>query len=496
MSNSPGRLSFDFAYRVSPDARPAPPEAVANVLLIADFSGRANRNVCEPVLGRKCLAVDVDNFESAPGRFRATLQLAMPGAAGGLAALEFGSLDDFHPDSLLRRCPALAELLEARHGLDASATAAEASEKLQRLLSAVVPTSAPAPAATAAPQSPESAEATLARLLGKTPASPSPQPAGGSSAQAFIRQIVASSSSTAPALPAGIAGLKTAAELELASNLRRLLHHRDFQALEAAWRGVDFLVRRCPDEERVKLFLLDASLAELAADLAGLERLLRERRWAFVAGDFVFGATRGELEVLLGLARICAAHGCAFLAGAHPQLVDCDSFAAHPDPDDWKRQTPEEIKGAWQALRNLPESAHVGLALPRFLLRQPYGANSDPIHGFGFTEILDPANHDAYLWGNSAILCAQLLAEALCADEESGELIGSGDVGELPVFRFTQNSERGTLPCGEAWLSDRAAEAILDRGLIPVLSIKGRDAVRVVNVRSIAQPARALAVGR
>jgi hypothetical protein len=34
-------------------------------------------------------------------------------------------------------------------------------------------------------------------------------------------------------------------------------------------------------------------------------------------------------------------------------------------------------------------------------------------------------------------------------------------------------------PCAEAWLTDRASEAILGQGLMPLLSVKGRDAVRL-----------------
>ena len=52
--------------------------------------------------------------------------------------------------------------------------------------------------------------------------------------------------------------------------------------------------------------------------------------------------------------------------------------------------------------------------------------------------------------------------------------------------------EKETTPCAEAWLSEKAAEAILSRGLMPVLSVRGRDYVLLVSFRSIADPARAL----
>lgn len=509
--SSSSRLTFDFSYRPAGQPSPVRAETPIHLLLVADFSGRTNRGVHEPLAARKLLAVDADNFASAPARCGTALNLPLEStsAAGGTSStspprggpltLRLESLDDFHPDAVLKHLPSLASLLAARRALDSPATAASAAETLQNLLAAAPP---PSPAEPAAPSGPasaatESTDTTLARLLGQAPGGrptkPSPK---GFDAQALIKQVLASSSSAVPAPSAGMAGLIAAAELELATRLRALLHDRQFRSVEAAWRSADFLVRRCPDEERVKLFLLDATLAELSADPPGLPRLLRDRRWAVIVADFTFGVTSADLTALRGLAATCAALGCGLLAGAHPQLVNCDSLAAHPDPDDWGCAAPAEVHAAWQSLRRAPEAGHVGLALPRFMLRQPYGAGSDPIESFAFTEILDPASPEAYLWGNSAVLCAQLLAEALAATEGESEFAGAGDIGELPVFKFTKDGERVTQPCAEAWLSDRAAEVILAHGLIPVLSIKGRDGVRVVNVRSIADPARPLAVGR
>jgi len=511
MSDPSGsRLSFDFHYR--PGGQPASGQNVqaARFLLVADLSGRANRGVQEPLAGRKLWAVDADNLATAPGRCGAALHLPAaaprsPAAANSSTApLQFESLEDFHPDALLRRVPRLAALWSARRALDSPATAPEAAATVQRLLASALPPPDAAVAPPAAPPAPnapagaasESPEETLARLLGKTPSATPAPPRAGFDAQAFIRQVLASSSSVVPATPAAVTGLISAAELELANQLRAVLHDPAFRRLEAAWRSAEFLVRRCPDEERIALFLLDATPEELRADPAGWQRLLREQRWALLVADCTFGATPEDLGWLRTLAATCAELGCGLLAGAHPQLVGCDSFAAHPDPDDWTVAPPPDLRAAWEQLRRAPEARHVGLALPRFLLRQPYGAGSDPIASLAFEEVLQPTQPESYLWGNSAVLCAQLLAEALAATDAESAFAGAGEVGELPVFRFTREGERVTQPCAEAWLSDRAADVILGHGLIPVLSLKGRDAVRVVNLRSIAEPPRALVIGR
>jgi type VI secretion system protein ImpC len=120
------------------------------------------------------------------------------------------------------------------------------------------------------------------------------------------------------------------------------------------------------------------------------------------------------------------------------------------------------------------------------LLRLPYGKQTEPIDSFPFEELRTDSAHEAYLWGNSALLCGYLFASAFQANGWDMEDDNSGEIGELPVHSFTQDGESKVKPCAEAWLTERAAQKILSQGLIPVLSIKCRDAVRVAVLQSLA----------
>lgn len=481
-ASSPGRLEFQFGFGAKPKAAATADSAESfGFVIMADLSGRANRGVREPLASRRITAVDTDNFAKAFASLAVALDLPSRTATGDSVKLSFESLDDFHPDRLLQRVPPLAELLAARNLLQSPATTAQGAEGLQRLLGSVATTE---PTAATPAARPESSEETLARLLGEAPASAPPPPGSrpvGLDVDALVKQIVGATSA-APAALAGASGLLSAADLELSNRLRALLHHRDFQALEAAWRGVDFLLRRWPDEERIKLFVLDATLAELAADTPGLSRLLRDQQWAGVIGNYTFGASRADLETLGSLAKLCASLGTWFLAGADSRLVGCDSFARHPDPEDWRFDLPGEVREAWQNLRAAPDAAHVGLALPRFLLRQPYGRSSEPIDSFPFEEIADSSAHEAFLWGNPAFLCAQLRVEACAAGEPVEDETPAGEVGDLPMFVCQEAGETAMKPCAEAWLGERAAAVILQHGLIPCRSVKGRNAVQLAGL--------------
>jgi len=331
----------------------------------------------------------------------------------------------------------------------------------------------------------------MARLLGGTPPAAKQSPAPSSPAEQFIRQVVAPHISPAPA--AWQSGALAAAEMELTNRLNAILHHPDFQALEAAGRGVDMLVRRVESSEEIGLFVLDVSLAELQEDLAAQEepeqsalfRLLRDRKPRLLISNFTFGQSTDDLSALGKLAEIGVRLSAPFVATAAPQLVGCDSFARHPDPDDWKMKLPADISGIWEALRKSPQAGRVGLAAPRFLLRQPYGKVGDPIETFSFEELPGDAAHESFLWGPPAVLCACAAIDAIQAGDTTLAEFSGGEIGELPVHKFTEDGEIAVKPYAEAWLTDRAVARLLDRGIMPVVPVKNQTTIRLNHLRSI-----------
>ena len=170
----------------------------------------------------------------------------------------------------------------------------------------------------------------------------------------------------------------------IAATMRVLLHHPEFQALEALWRGVELLVHRLDTSETLQVVVVDASKAELSADLGAgpdvdrtaLHRLLTEgssgRRASMVVGAYTFGPD--DVVLLSRLATLGRMAGAPWLVAADPRLAGTPSFAADPDPDEWTIPQPAE----WEGLRRSRDASFLGLVLPRFLLREPYGKRTDP----------------------------------------------------------------------------------------------------------------------
>lgn len=494
-----GKIQFDVGLGNAATGKRRDPEAPFLLAVLGDFTGRTNRQVTDNEGTRRPIHVDCDNFDQLINRLGVALRLPVSHRTGEFIELQFESLEDFHPDELLKRVAPLSGLFQIRQRLGDSATAAAAVQEAQSLLAVPVPSVVSATPPTA---SGESVQETMARLLGGTP--PPVPPASGKSVSAgidinaLIKGIVAPS--VVPhATPEQSAAL-AAIELELTAQLRAILHHPDFQSLEAAWRGLELLVREFGGEENLKLRLMDVSKAELINDLRQQENLqetamfksLRGQDWAVLVGAYTFDDSVEDIEALGRTAKIAATLGSSFVAGASEHFVGCDSLTLHPDSGDWTRVMIAESHEAWVALRALPEASHLGLALPRVLLRQPYGKGSDPVDSFPFEELPNDATHEFFLWGNGAIVCGYLLAEAFRAEGWGISASGSGELDGLPVYKFTRDGESTVKPCAEVWMSERAGERILSRGLMPILSIKSRGAVRLANVQSVAMPSQRL----
>lgn len=433
------RLESESASRPARAADDVP----FRILLAADFSGRAARGLVETgaTLGeRKAFRIDLDSLDATIARLEPQVRLR----DGDVLRLR--ELDDFLPDTLFARIARFSSLKDAA---DSDARRRTTSQPTAGLLDRILDGSAQEEAA------------------------------------------------VVEAGPDGPTGL-----------MQTILGSGAFRRLEAAWRGVDFLLRRLDVDGPLTLHLVDLSEEELRADLlasddlskSGLHRLLVEKTigtpgaqpWAAFVVLGSFGPSREDAEALGRLARIASKAGTAVLAGAEPGLVGCVSLAETPDPDDWTEPAGSGAE-AWAALRSLPEARSCGLALPRLLLRLPYGQETNEVEAFDFEELSSPPSHEEYLWGSPALALALLLGEAFLADGWSLRPGSAQEISGLPFALVEEDGEKRAVPCAEALFTVRAAEAVTAKGFMPIVTMKGTDTVRLAIFQSIAEPYAPLA---
>jgi type VI secretion system protein ImpC len=514
-------IDFEFRYRTAAGAERAAraQDEPLRILVMGDFSGRRDAGAEPDLTARPAPEVDIDSLENLPSRLAPSLDLSLGGRPDDAVRLEFASLDDFHPDTLFQKLDLFAPLRRMRERLLDPASFAEAAAELKRGTQGptgdtTAESTPPSPAADAGPGE-EDQGSMLERLLGSPAApaaTPSTAPAAGvpgsaaTTAEALIRRLV-EPHIVAEANPQQ-AQLVSIVDDGLSRQLREVLHHPDFQALEAAWRALNWLVSEVETGEDLHLHVMDVARSELAADLdaagdeltaSGLYRALVERGresyggqgWSLIVGTYEFGAATADLALLAGLGAIASHAGGPLVAAADPALLGCRSLAETPDPADWPGLDPE-AEQRWQALRGAAVARWIGLILPRVLLRLPYGSETDPIDGFAFEEMA-PRRHDTYLWGNPAFAAALLIAQGFV---ERGGAAAPGDrldVGNLPAHSYKEDGEARLQAGAELYPSERAAEAILGRGLMPLVSLRNRNAARLLRFQSLADPPAALA---
>lgn len=479
------------------------------VAILGDFSGRANRKLSnsQTIGKRRSVHVDRDNFDEVLASFGAEIELPL-GNSGSLR-LRFSDLDDFHPDRVFEHLEAFGKLRDLRARLQSPSTFKQAAEELG-LRPAASADAAPSPADSPRAVAPSATRLASGSLLDdmieqtESRASEARPKRAPDEVREFAQRAAAKYLVETPDPRQG--EILAVMDRAIGRLMRAVLHNPDFQALEAIWRATFLLVRQLETSSQLKLSLIDISKEELAADLSsgtdlretGAYRLLVEKSvetpgaepWAVIVGNYNFSAQKDDAVVVSQMARIARRAGAPFLAGASAQLLGCASLAATPRPREWSASIDPSC---WSELRHLPESEAVGLALPRFLLRLPYGKKTSPLETFDFEEFPDLPTHEDYLWGNPAFLVALLLGQSF---SEAGWEMRPGmvtEVDRMPLHIYERDGVSEPKPCAEVLLTEDAVERIIEEGLIPLVSFKNRDSVRLARFQSIAAPLRPLA---
>jgi type VI secretion system protein ImpC len=463
----------------------AAPGPAFRLAVLGDFSGRANAGVLETgkaLAARKPHKLDVDTLDDLIERLSVTIAVPID-EEGHVLNTSIRSIEDFHPDQLAENLPVFGELLQLRRDLQSRSGFSRASKEV---LSWSGEPALPPVTASRARGSAVAIDRKLsdfARLTGR-------KPAVEAEADQLIRRLVGPF--VLPERDARQDALVARVDAALADAMCRVLHHPDFQSAEALWRGVEFLVRRIRTDAKLQIVLYDVSAEEFAADLAasealeesGLFSLLVEQPaldadqgpLSMIAGLYQFEATPPHAELLGRIAHLAGAAGAPFVSAIRPDALMIPMHEWHP-----------LTRQAWSTLRELPASAYVGLVSPRFLLRMPYGAKTDPIDAFAFEEFTRHGGLSGMLWGHPALLVAHLIAATWQRNSTAMQLGSIATVGELPVYVYHDtDGEQIALPCTERLFSERQAVQVATTGVNPVLSLRGRPEVRVGGFKALA----------
>jgi len=281
----------------------------------------------------------------------------------------------------------------------------------------------------------------------------------------------------------------------ISDQLNAILHHPEFQRLEASWRGLKYLVAQTESGPMVKIKLLNAKKAELSKDFrsssdydqsALFKKIYEEEYGTFggapyagLIGDYEFSRHPDDFYLLDELSHVAAASHAPFVSSASPALFGLESFAEIGKPRNLAKlfDTTEYVK--WKSFRESEDSRYVGLVLPHVLGRLPYGPDTSAVEEFNFVEDVDGRDSAKYLWTNAAYAYGARLSSAFCAYGWLAAIRGvegGGLVEGLPTHAFKTDDGEIALKCPtEVAITDRNEKLLSDLGFISLVHCKNTD---------------------
>ena len=285
-----------------------------------------------------------------------------------------------------------------------------------------------------------------------------------------------------------------------------ILHHNDFQKLESAWRSMKYLIDNTDFRENIKIEIVNISKEDLLDDFedspeipkSGLYKTVYTAEYGqfggqpygAMIGNFDFGPGPQDIKLLQNIASVAAMAHAPFIAAAGPQFFDIDDFNKLPNLKDLKSifEGPKYIK--WQSFRESEDARYIALTMPRFLLRLPYGAESDPIKTFDYEEnVVD--DHNKYLWGNAAFTFAGRLTESFAKYRWCANIIGpkgGGTVEDLKLHQYDAMGATQTKIPTEVLVSERREFELAEEGFIALTMRKNSDNAAFFSANSVQKP--------
>ncbi|MCB9899474.1 MAG: type VI secretion system contractile sheath large subunit [Planctomycetes bacterium] len=299
-----------------------------------------------------------------------------------------------------------------------------------------------------------------------------------------------------------------AIDATLSSQLAAIMHHPDFQRLEGSWRGLSYLVHGTNTSQSLKIKVLNASKSELQADqedasefdqTALFKQIYESEYGTFggspyggLVGDYEWGKGPEDIDLLSRISNVAAAAHAPFITAPSPELFDLESWDEIGRPRDLAKVFDRADYTAWNSFRDSDDSRYVGMCLPRFLSRLPYGSKTKKIEAFNFEEGVDGTTHGDYCWSNAAYTFGARLTSAF---EKHGWCVavrgvqGGGLVEGLPTHNFKTDEGEVAMKCPtEIAITDRREAELYKMGFMPLLHCKGKDYAAFFGAQSAHRP--------
>ncbi|AKT43530.1 type VI secretion system contractile sheath large subunit [Chondromyces crocatus] len=292
----------------------------------------------------------------------------------------------------------------------------------------------------------------------------------------------------------------------LSRQIDEILHHPAVQRLEAAWRALKFVIDRVEFRENIRVELLNCSKEDLLADFedspevvkSGLYKTVYSAEFGVFGGkpfgaiisSYEFGPSPQDIALLQKCASVAAMSHAPFFAAAGPLFFGQKNHLNLPHLGEIKAmfEGPQYIK--YNSFRESEDARYVGLLLPRFLLRLPYGPSTMRVRAFAYEEDV-VGNHEAFLWGNPAAAFATRLAESFARNRWCLNIVGPNSGGTVEGLVLHQYEAMGAIQTKipvEVLLTERREFELAEEGFIGLAFRKDTTNACFFSANSVQKP--------
>ncbi|WNG18833.1 type VI secretion system contractile sheath large subunit [Cystobacter fuscus] len=322
--------------------------------------------------------------------------------------------------------------------------------------------------------------------------------------QAFITEMLSPQRSSEERVDKALVDAMIAeVDRRLSAQVNEIIHHKDFQAMESTWRSLKFLIDKVDFRENIRVEMLNVSKEDLLKDFedapevvkSGLYRLVYSNEYGvfggkpygLLCGNYDFGPGPQDIELLRKCAAVASMAHAPFLSNASAEFFGEPNFLNMPNLKDLNSLLGGPQYARWHSFRDSEDSRYVGLCLPRFLLRLPYGEKTIPVKSFNFQEDV-VGEHERYLWGHASIALASRVADSFAKFRWSPNIIGpqsGGAVENLPLHQYEALGEIQTKIPTEVLLTERREYELSEEGFIGLVFRKSADNAAFFSANSV-----------
>ncbi|MGO1077493.1 type VI secretion system contractile sheath large subunit [Inquilinus sp. CA228] len=323
---------------------------------------------------------------------------------------------------------------------------------------------------------------------------------------AFLAELVKPANAGERIHTGAVDRLIVAIDQTMSAQLNEILHHESFQTLESGWRSLKFLVDRTDFRQNIRIEMLNVSKGDLLADFEDAPEVVKSglykhvyvdefgqfggKPFAAVITDYQFGPGAQDVKLMQFGAAVGAMAHAPLIGSAAPEFFGVDKFESLPNLKDLEAIFEGPKYAKWRSFRESEDSRSVGLTLPRFLLRLPYGQSTVPVKTFNFEE--SPGGETGnYLWGKAAFAFAANLNHSFAEYRWTPNIIGpqsGGAVEDLPTYNFEAMGQTETKIPTETLISDRREYELAEQGFIALTMRKGSDNAAFFSANSAQKP--------